>query len=42
MTPRFLCLFVLALGAILRAVSQQWPAEKPAAPAHGEVLVLGV
>lgn len=42
MTPRFLCMFVLTLGAILPAVSQQSPAEKPAAPARGEVLVLGV
>jgi hypothetical protein len=40
---RFLCIFALTLGAILPAVSQQSPAEKPAAaPARAEVLVLGV
>ncbi len=39
---RFLCMFALTLGAILPAVSQQSPAEKPAAPARAEVLVLGV
>jgi hypothetical protein len=36
---RFLFMFALTLGA---AVSQQSPAEKPAAPARAEVLVLGV
>lgn len=39
---RLLCMFALTLGAILPAVSQQSPAEKPAAPARAEVLVLGV
>ncbi len=39
---KFLCMFALTLGAILPAVSQQPPAEKPAAPARAEVLVLGV
>jgi len=39
---RFLCMFALTLGRILPAVSQQSPAEKPAAPARAEVLVLGV
>jgi hypothetical protein len=39
---RFLCMFALTLGAVLPAVSQQPPAEKPAAPARAEVLVLGV
>jgi hypothetical protein len=39
---RFLCMLVLTLGAILPVVSQQSPAEKPAAPARAEVLVLGV
>jgi len=35
-------MFALPLGAILPAVSQQSPTEKPAAPARAEVLVLGV
>ncbi len=39
---RFLCIFALTFGAILPAVSQQSPAEKAAAPARAEVLVLGV
>jgi hypothetical protein len=39
---RFLCMFALTLGAIFPTVSQQSPAEKPAAPARAEVLVLGV
>src|SRR2546426_2347477 len=42
MTPRFLCMLALTLGATLPAVSQPSPAEKPAAPARAEVLVLGV
>lgn len=42
MTRRFLWMFVLTLGAIRPAVSQQSATEKPAAPARGEVLVLGV
>jgi hypothetical protein len=42
MSPRFLCMFALTLGAILPAVSQQPSAEKPVAPARAEVLVLGV
>lgn len=37
-----LFVFVLALGAVLPALSQQPPVERPAAPARGEVLVLGV
>src|SRR5207247_5193898 len=37
-----LCIFALTLGAIPPAVSQESPAEKPAAPARAEVLVLGV
>jgi len=40
MTKLF-CLFALMLGAVLPAISQQSPAEKPAAPASAEVLVLG-
>ena len=39
---RFFCMFALTLGAVLPAVSQQSPAEKPAAFARAEVLVLGV
>src|SRR5438132_9865571 len=39
---KFLCMFALTLGAISPAVAQQSPAEKPAAPASAEVLVLGV
>ena len=39
---KFVCMFALTLGAILPAASQQPPAEKPAAPARAEVLVLGV
>jgi hypothetical protein len=39
---RYLCMFALTLAAILPAVSQQSPAEKPTAPARAEVLVLGV
>jgi hypothetical protein len=38
---KFLCMFALTLGAVLPAVSQQSPAEKPAAPARAEVFVLG-
>lgn len=41
MTPRSLCLFALALGAVLPALAQQPPAAEPAAPARAEVLVLG-
>ena len=37
----FLC-FAVTLGALLPATSQPAPAEKPAAPARTEVLVLGV
>ena len=39
---KFLFAFALTLGAAFPAVSQQSPAEKPAAPARAEVLVLGV
>jgi hypothetical protein len=39
---RLLCLFSLTLGATLPGVAQQSPAEKRAAPARAEVLVLGV
>ncbi len=41
MTPRFLCLLALALGAVLPAAAQPPPAEKSAEPARAEVLVLG-
>lgn len=37
---RFLCLFVLMLGALFPAFSQQLPADKPV-PTRAEVLVLG-
>jgi hypothetical protein len=37
-----LCLLALTLGAILPALAQQRPVEKPAAPVSAEVLVLGV
>lgn len=39
---RFLCVFALTLGATAPAAAQQSPAEKSAAPARAEVLVLGV
>ena len=38
----FFCMFALTLGAVLPGASQQSSAEKPAAPARAEVLVLGV
>ncbi len=38
----FLCMLALTLGAMLPAIAQQSPGEKPSAPARAEVLVLGV
>jgi len=39
---RILCALLLILGALLPAVSQQSPVDKPPAPARAEVLVLGL
>ena len=41
MTPRFLCLLALTVGAVLPAAAQQPPTAKPSASARAEVLVLG-
>jgi hypothetical protein len=41
MTPGRFCVFSLALTALFPAAAQQPPAEKPAATARAEVLVLG-